>query len=82
MPVVIFLVLAALVVHFFWWLVAIVVTVVAARLVGRWLAASEDREVARWRRDEEIAARADREHQLVMAGDERGVYGQYPPVRA
>ncbi|MGE2818137.1 hypothetical protein ACQI5H_23785 [Mycobacterium heidelbergense] len=27
-----------------------------------------------------LIANADREHALVMAGDEAGVYGQYPPA--
>lgn len=31
-------------------------------------------------RDRALAARADREHALIMAGDERGVYGSYPPA--
>jgi hypothetical protein len=28
----------------------------------------------------EIAARADQQHAWVMAGDERGMYGQFPPA--
>ena len=31
------------------------------------------------RRNAAIAARADQQHQWVMEGDERGVYGDYPP---
>ncbi|QGH75142.1 hypothetical protein SEA_DIRKDIRK_31 [Mycobacterium phage DirkDirk] len=28
-----------------------------------------------------IATQADREHRLVLAGDERGIYGKYPPAK-
>ncbi|WP_324666440.1 Hypothetical protein MUW33_2782 [Mycobacterium canetti] len=28
-----------------------------------------------------MAARADQQHAQIMAGDERGVYGDYPPAR-
>jgi hypothetical protein len=29
-----------------------------------------------------LAARADQQHGLVMQGDERGVYGEFPPTAA
>jgi hypothetical protein len=37
---------------------------------------------ARRRRLAELAARADEQNRLVMQGDERGVYGEFPPAAA
>jgi Protein of unknown function (DUF2510) len=34
------------------------------------------------RRDAGLAARAELEHRLSLAGDPRGVFGRYPPVQA
>lgn len=36
---------------------------------------------ARTARDRALIEHADHEHALIMAGDERGVWGQYPPVK-
>ena len=66
--------------HFLWLLAAFVVTVVAARLIGWWLARRDDRAMAAARRDAEMRARADQQHASVLAGDDRGVYGDYPPA--
>lgn len=41
------------------------------------LAGSTD---ARRRRDTDLSARADQQHQQTMAGDERGTYGAFPPA--
>lgn len=49
------------------------------RLIGAWLASRDDRELERRRRDAELCARADRQHAQVLVGDDRGVYGDYPP---
>ena len=80
MPLILLLIAAALVVKFAWLLAALVATVVVARLLGAWLARRDDRAVAARRRDAELCARADRQHALVLAGDDLGVYGQYPPA--
>jgi len=37
-------------------------------------------EAAEARRLAAVAKRADRQHRWVLAGDERGVYGAYPPA--
>jgi hypothetical protein len=37
---------------------------------------------AQRRRLAELAARADEQDRLVMQGDERGVYGEFPPAAA
>jgi hypothetical protein len=39
-----------------------------------------ERVEAERRRLAEIVARADRQHNWVLQGDERGVYGEYPTV--
>lgn len=74
------LMLAGLVLHYFWWIAA------AGALIGSiWLAGklADQRAAAaaeRAARDEATAARADRQHALVLTGDEAGVYGDYPPA--
>jgi hypothetical protein len=80
MPLILLLLAAALVVKFVWLLAALVATVVVARLIGAWLARHDDRVIAARRRDAELCARADRQHAAVLAGDQRGVYGKYPPA--
>ena len=70
---------AVFVAHFFWLLVGFAAVSVIGRLVGGWLARRDDRAIAARRRDAALCARADRQNQLVLAGDDRGVYGEYPP---
>jgi hypothetical protein len=79
MPLILFLLAAAFVAHFFWLLVAVAVTATAGRLIGAALKRHDDRDAWRRRRDADLCARADRQHAAVLAGDHRGVYGQYPP---
>ena len=74
------LVVVALVVKF-WWLIAGIVAVTygvyrAVRAIDR----HAERVEAERRRLAEIAARADEQHRLVLAGDDRGVFGEYPPA--
>lgn len=63
------------VVTFFWWIVA-AVGLVAAVYIGRALLRARDarRAVARAYCDA-LAARADQQHQWVLRGDDRGIYG-------
>jgi len=58
----------------------IAAAVVLRRLIGWWLARHDDRDAWRRRRDAELCARADRQHAAVLAGDQHGVYGNYPPA--
>jgi hypothetical protein len=37
-------------------------------------------EAAEARRQAAVVKRADQQHAWVLAGDDRGVYGQYPPA--
>jgi hypothetical protein len=65
--------------HFGWLLAAFAVAAATGRLIGGGLARRDDTAIARRQRDAELCARADRQHALVLAGDDRGVYGDYPP---
>ena len=55
---------------------------VAALIWGAQLAFREIREeeAAEARRQAAVARRADQQHAWVLAGDDRGVYGAYPPA--
>jgi hypothetical protein len=74
------LVVAALFVKYFWVLVAVIAAiwaVIQARKAWRRYQAAI---AAEERCLDEIRERADRQHQWVMAGDDRGTYGEFPPV--
>lgn len=65
---------------YFWWIV-----VIAAIAGGAWLAAhavqaSDERRAQVVAANAAIAARADQQHAWTLEGDERGIYGQYPPA--
>jgi hypothetical protein len=65
----------------FWWLILLVLAAVAVGC-GIWcvvthLDAEDDR---RHRERLAIAGRADEQHAWVLAGDDRGAYGDYPPA--
>jgi MFS family permease len=80
MPVILVLLAAAFLAHFGWLLAAFTAAAALGRLIGGWLARRDDRAAGRRRRDAELAARADRQHAAVLAGDELvGVYGDYAP---
>jgi len=64
----------------YWLAIALVVAVVVVvRRAPGWWAAHEAAVAAEEARLAGIAARADQQHNLVLQGDDRGVYGQYPP---
>jgi hypothetical protein len=65
----------------FWWLILLML-VVAAAGVGLWgVVTRQDAELEGQHRDQRaLAGRADEQHAWVLAGDDRGMYGQYPPV--
>jgi hypothetical protein len=74
------LVLAVLVALLTVWAVIVgaVCVAVAVRMAGRRVERIETRR----HRLAELAARADEQNRLVMQGDERGVYGEFPPAAA
>jgi hypothetical protein len=65
----------------FWWVFAIIIglllLVAGVWLLSRWLDA---RDAARDAALAAIVARADEQHAWVLAGDDRGLYGEYPPA--
>jgi hypothetical protein len=72
----------------YWWVIALVVGLVLlgfllyrfAGWLGRRLDASERRRQAAADELAAIARRADMQHAWVLAGDDRGIYGDYPPA--
>ncbi|WNG93685.1 hypothetical protein [Mycobacterium sp. ITM-2016-00318] len=79
-PWVALLLLLGFVIVYFWWIAAIVAPVVVAwigyRMWQRHQAATDAAAAARV----DIAARADQQHAQLLDGDDRGVYGDYPPA--
>jgi hypothetical protein len=66
----------------FWWLILLVVVVAAAGF-GLWCGLMHLDAVLelRHRAKRGLAARADEQHAWVLAGDDRGVYGEYGPTQ-
>ena len=71
---------AALVVKFWPVIVGIVGVIVASYWCRRVADRHADRVAAERRRVAGLVARANREHQWVLAADPRGTYGQFPPA--
>ena len=64
----------------FWWLILAALVVVVAACLGWWCCVQSDAADERARRERaELVARADQQHAWFLAGDERGVYGDYRP---
>jgi hypothetical protein len=65
----------------YWWIIALVILGVLAIKFGPGLYRRYQASVAaEQRRLAELGARADQQHQWRMAGDDRGVFGLYPPA--
>ncbi|MGA9678388.1 MAG: hypothetical protein WBR28_25050 [Mycobacterium sp.] len=65
----------------FWWAILLALVVVVAACVGWWCCMQSDAADARARRERaELVARADQQHAWCLAGDDRGVYGEWPPA--
>jgi hypothetical protein len=60
----------------FWWVFAIILGIVVLGIAGWLLARHLD---ARDAALAAIRARADEQHAQILAGDERGIYGEYTP---
>ena len=80
--VVLTVVVVAWVLGWLWWLVAAVAVYVAARLGHQCYQRAEVAQDFERQRCAEIAARADQQHAWVLTGDDRGVYGEFPPASA
>ena len=69
------LLLIGIIIKFIWWIlgaVALVVVLFIGRAIVRWY---DERSAAHARYRDALAARADQEHNWVMQGDDRGIYG-------
>ena len=69
------LLLIGIIIKFIWWIlgaVALVALFFIARAFVRWY---DERRAAEARYRDELAARADQQHNWVMRGDDRGIYG-------
>ncbi len=63
------------------WVLLVIVGVIAATALLMWGVMAAARMVDRHQdRRLAIEARADQQHAWVMAGDDRGIYGMYPPA--
>lgn len=69
------------VVKFWWLLAAFAAAAFVGWAIGKGLAKSDDKAIARRRWFAELRARADRQNQAFLRGDLRtGIYGNYPPA--
>lgn len=74
------LAIAVLLIATMWWFPLALLAGIGVHVVREMItAATQQREAAR-RAAEVVAARADEQQELVLAGDERGVYGEFPPA--
>lgn len=77
------LLVLSLVIEYFWWIVGALAAGLACFGVYAVISAivEERRRRRKWhaRIAAELAARADEQHRLTLQGDERGIYGEYPP---
>jgi len=74
-PLLLLLVLVAIIVKFFWWIVGVVVLIGLFLLMQELMKERRQARDARLRHYAEIRARANQQHQWVMQGDDRGIYG-------
>jgi hypothetical protein len=65
---------------YFWWIIAIAAVATLVWMAQRAFREIDAAEAAEARRQAAVVKRADRQHAWVMAGDDRGVYGAYPPA--
>jgi len=64
----------------FWWLILAALIVMVAASLGWWCCMQSDATDQRARRERAaLAAQADEQHAWILAGDDRGVYGDYRP---
>jgi hypothetical protein len=69
------LLVIGLVIKFIWWIIGAAVLIAAVYIARGVWRSQRARQEALARQRAELAARADQQHQWVMEGDERGIYG-------
>jgi len=67
--------LIGLIIKFIWWILGALALVAACYAIRAVVRQSEAAAAARNHRMAELAARADQQHNWVMQGDDRGIYG-------
>ena len=73
------LIVVGFIAKFFWWIVLVLGAMVLYGVMW-WLAFRAARRVdAEHQAQAALVARADQQHAWILAGDDRGVYGAYPP---
>jgi hypothetical protein len=65
---------------YFWWIAAIAAVAALVWMAQRAFREIAAAEAAEARRQAAVARRADQQHRWALAGDDRGVYGAYPPA--
>ena len=69
------LLIVAAVIKFIWWIIGAIAIVIAFFIVRAIIRNNNAQAEARRRADAGIAARADQQHDWVLRGDDRGIYG-------
>lgn len=72
--------LAGFVLAYFWWIVAAVAIWWAYQGYLEAVAELETEHAARVAEGDRLVANADREHGWILADDERGIFGEFPPA--
>jgi hypothetical protein len=67
--------IVGLIIKFIWWILGALALVAAYYVIRAVMRQSNAAAAARNRRMAELAARADQQHNWVMQGDDRGIYG-------
>jgi nitrate/nitrite transporter NarK len=74
------LLLVAWVMHFMGWIILFAAVAAVVWVCRRGYDEQERIAAAKQRRLDELVARADQQHAWTMSGDDRGLYGEYPPA--
>jgi hypothetical protein len=74
------LVIAALLLASMWWLPLALLVGMGVHVWRALVASAAEQRAQAWQEGLEVAARADEQQRLVLAGDPRGVYGNYTPA--
>lgn len=74
------LLIVGVLVAWFWWIAAAIAVIILWKLAAHAIHTHHTTALEARAQREVLAARATEEHALVLAGDPRGVYGQYEPA--
>lgn len=65
---------------YFWQILTIICLVLLAKWAVEGVEVLREEQAGIAERERRLIARADRQHQQVMSGDEAGIYGAFPPT--